>query len=156
MKLLIILTTISVLVSILFDRKRTWVGILRGTRMFFGILPDLLVVLVISAMLLAMTPESTIVHLFGKKSSIVGIAAAAFIGSVALVPGFIAFPLAAVLIRSGVSLDVIAVFITTLMMVGITTLPVESRYFGWKIALYRNGLSFIGALVVGLLMGLFL
>jgi len=48
------------------------------------------------------------------------------------------------------------VFITTLMMVGITTLPVESRYFGWKIALYRNGLSFIGALVVGLLMGLFL
>jgi uncharacterized membrane protein YraQ (UPF0718 family) len=106
--------------------------------------------------LLALTPESVIIRLLGRGSGAAGIATAAIIGSVALVPGFIAFPLAAVLHRSGVSLDVIAVFITTLMMVGIITLPVERKYFGWKIALYRNGLSLAGALVVGLLMGLFL
>ena len=156
MRVMLIITIGAVLASLLFDRKRTWAGIRRGIRMFLGILPDLLVVLIAAAVLLALTPESVIVRLLGKGSSLAGMAAAAIIGSIALVPGFIAFPLAAVLHQKGVSLDVIAVFITTLMMVGIVTLPVERKYFGWKIALYRNGLSFAGALVVGLLMGLFL
>ena len=156
MKILFILTIVAILLSTLFDRKRTGVGIIKGIRMFLGILPDLLVVLIAAAVFLAITPESVIVRLLGSESGAAGIATAAIIGSVALVPGFIAFPLAAVLHRSGVSFTVIAVFITTLLMVGIITLPVERRYFSWKIALYRNGLSFVGALVVGLLMGLFL
>ena len=156
MRVMVMTTIGAVFASLLFDRKRTWAGIRKGVRMFLGILPDLLIVLVAAAVLLALTPESVIIRLLGRGSGAAGIATAAIIGSVALVPGFIAFPLAAVLHRSGVSLDVIAVFITTLMMVGIITLPVERKYFGWKIALYRNGLSLAGALVVGLLMGLFL
>jgi len=156
MRVMLIITIAAVLASLLFDRRRTWTGIRRGIRMFLGILPDLLVVLIAAAVLLALTTESVIVRLLGKGSGLAGIAAAAIIGSIALIPGFIAFPLAAVLHQSGVSLGVIAVFITTLMMVGIVTLPVERKYFGWKIALYRNGLSFAGALVVGLLMGMFL
>jgi uncharacterized membrane protein YraQ (UPF0718 family) len=156
MLVMLIITIGAVLASLLFDRRRTWAGIRRGIRMFLGILPDLLVVLIAAAALLALTPESVIVRLLGKGSNLAGIAAAAIIGSIALVPGFIAFPLAAVLHQKGVSLDVIAVFITTLMMVGIVTLPIERKYFGWKIALYRNGLSFAGALVVGLVMGMFL
>lgn len=156
MRVMVMTTIGAVFASLLFDRKRTWAGIRKGVRMFLGILPDLLIVLVAAAVLLAAAPESVIIRLLGRGSGAAGIATAAIIGSVALVPGFIAFPLAAVLHRSGVSLDVIAVFITTLMMVGIITLPVERKYFGWKIALYRNGLSLAGALVVGLLMGLFL
>jgi uncharacterized membrane protein YraQ (UPF0718 family) len=156
MRVMLIITIGAVLASLLFDRRRTWAGIRRGVRMFLGILPDLLVVLIAASVLLALTPESVIVRLLGRESGLAGIAAAATVGSIALIPGFIAFPLAAVLHQSGVSLDVIAVFITTLMMVGIVTLPIERRYFGWKVALYRNGLSFAGALVVGLLMGLFL
>jgi len=156
MRAMLIITIGAVLASLLFDRRRTWTGIRRGIEMFLGILPDLLVVLIAATALLALTPESVMVRLLGKGSSLAGMAAAAIIGSIALVPGFIAFPLAAVLHQKGVSLDVIAVFITTLMMVGIVTLPIERKYFGWKIALYRNGLSFAGALVVGLVMGLFL
>jgi hypothetical protein len=71
-------------------------------------------------------------------------------------PGFIAFPLGAILVRSGVSYQVVAVFITTLMMVGILTLPLEAKYFGWRVSILRNALSFAGALLVGLLMGIFL
>ena len=33
------------------------------------------------------------------------------------------------------------------------TIPVEARYFGMKIALVRNSLAFVFALVVGLTMG---
>lgn len=156
MRVLLIVTVILVLLSLLLDRQKTWMGICRGMKMFLGILPDLLLVLVVAAVLLAMVSESAIVRFLGAKSGASGMMTAAAIGSVALVPGFIAYPLAAVLHRSGVALDVIAVFITTLMMVGVITLPVEQMYFGWKVALWRNALSFVGAVVVGLLMGLFL
>jgi uncharacterized membrane protein YraQ (UPF0718 family) len=156
MRVMLIIAIGAVLASLLFDRRRTWTGVRKGARMFLGILPDIIVVLIAASVLLAVTPESVIVRLLGKGSGLAGIAAAAIVGSIALIPGFVAFPLATVLHESGVSLDVIAVFITTLMMVGIVTLPVERRYFGWKVALYRNGLSFVGALAVGLLMGLFL
>jgi len=155
-RLLLAITIGAVLVSFLWDRQKTWTGIRKGLKMLFGILPDLLVVLVIAAVLLAAVPEAAMVRFLGAKSGAGGMMTAAAIGSVALVPGFIAYPLAAVLHRSGVALDVIAVFITTLMMVGVITLPVEQRYFGWKVALCRNALSFVGAVVVGLLMGLFL
>jgi len=151
-----IITIAAVLASLLFDRRRTWAGIRTGIRMFLSILPDIIVVLIAASVLLALAPQSVIVRLLGRESGPAGIATAAIVGSIALIPGFVAFPLAAVLHQSGVSLDVIAVFITTLMMVGIVTLPIERRYFGWKVALYRNGLSLVGAIVVGLLMGLFL
>ncbi|HOV07644.1 MAG TPA: hypothetical protein PK482_00855, partial [Spirochaetota bacterium] len=76
------------------------------------------------------------------------------IGSVALIPGFISYPLAAVLLKNGVSYPVISIFITTLMMVGIVTLPIEKKFFGWRVALTRNILSFIGALIIGACMAL--
>ena len=60
--------------------------------------------------------------------------------------------MAGMLIDSGVGYPVIAVFITTLMMVGIVTLPLERRFFGTRVAVARNALSLIGALVIGLTM----
>jgi len=40
------------------------------------------------------------------------------------------------------------------MMVGVLTLPMESKFFGLKAALLRNGFSLLGAVIVALLMGL--
>ncbi len=156
MGILLTITLIAVLVSFLSNKQKTLMGIRKGLKMFLGILPDMLVVLVLASAFMAMVPESAITRLLGHDAGVAGFLTAAFIGSVALIPGFIAYPLAAVLQRGGVSLNVIAVFITTLMMVGIITLPVERKYFGWKVALWRNGLSFAGALAVGFLMGVFL
>ncbi len=60
---------------------------------------------------------------------------AGIIGSVALIPCVITYPLAGLLVKNGVSYPVIAVFITTLMMVGILTFPIEMKYFGFKTTL---------------------
>jgi hypothetical protein len=51
---------------------------------------------------------------------------------------------------------VVAVFVTSLIMVGFVTLPLEIRYFGKKAALLRNALSLIAAIIIGGLIGLFL
>ena len=81
--------------------------------------------------------------LLGEKSGAFGFVFAALLGSISLIPGLVAYPLSSVLLKNGASYPVIAVFITTLMMVGIITLPVESKFFGFKVAFTRNLLSFI-------------
>ncbi len=149
-------TALALLLSFLADRGKTLAGLKKGARMFLNILPAMLVVLALVSVFLYLVPASLMTAWLGKGTGWTGIAGAALLGSISLIPGFIAFPLGAILVRSGVAYRVIAVFITTLMMVGILTLPLEAKYFGWRVSLSRNALSFAGALLVGLLMGIFL
>jgi hypothetical protein len=80
------------------------------------------------------------------------------IGSVTLIPGFIAFPTAAMLLGRGAGYMQMAAFISTLMMVGIVTLPAEISYFNRKTAALRNILAYVFswlvALVVSVVMAL--
>ena len=81
---------------------------------------------------------------------------AGLVGSVTLIPGFVAFPLAAALLNSGAGFMQIAVFISTLMMVGIVTITLETKYFGKKAAVARNGLAFVFSFVVAIVIGVVL
>ena len=89
----------------------------------------------------------------GKESGMVGMAIAAVIGSITLIPGFIAFPLAASLLAAGAGYGQIAMFLTTLMMVGIVTLPLEVTYFGKRLAVMRNALGLAYAVLASFLLG---
>ena len=42
----------------------------------------------------------------------------------------------------------VATFMTTLMMVGVVTLPLEIKYFGRNVAIVRNVLNFFAAIVI--------
>jgi len=154
MEILVAITVICFIISIVSDKKKTWIGIKKGMRMFINLLPVILSVIILVSIVLFFLPEDIILKYLGKEAGFMGYVVAAIAGSVALIPGFIAYPLAGILVRNGVSYPVIAVFITTLMMVGILTLPIEIKYFGIKTAVLRNSLYFIGALVIGLLIGL--
>jgi uncharacterized membrane protein YraQ (UPF0718 family) len=156
MILLSLATAILLLLSFVADRGKTITGLKKGAMMFRNILPAMLVVLALVSVFLSIVPASVLSEWLGKGTGWTGIISAALLGSISLIPGFIAFPLGAILVRSGVSYQIVAVFITTLMMVGILTLPLEAKYFGWRVSLLRNALSFTGALLVGLLMGIFL
>lgn len=122
--------------------------------MFLNVMPTLLTVMILMALALYLIPAPLIGRLLGEESGPLGFVLAASIGSVVLLPGFIAYPLCSTLMKQGASVPVIAIFITTLMMVGILTLPMESKFFGLKASLLRNGLSLLGAVIVALLMGL--
>lgn len=156
MVVLTMMTVASVLVSFFFNRQKTWVGIKRGLGMFIKLLPILLLMLALVSLVLFFIPNEMLVRYLGEGSGIAGWSLAAFFGSVSLIPGFIAFPLSNVLVKSGVAYSTIAVFITTLMMVGIITLPLEARFFGLKTSVVRNLLSLAAALLAGLLMSFFL
>ena len=68
-------------------------------------------------------------------------------------PGFVAFPLAAALLKSGAGYMQLAAFVSTLMMVGIITIPVEKKTFGMKATIARNASAFVFSLVVAVVMG---
>jgi len=156
MGLLSIFTGLCIIVSLIVNRHKTWAGVKKGALMFFRLLPTLVLMLALVSIVLYLIPEEKLSEYMGAGSGIAGWMTAALFGSVALIPGFIAYPLCGILIKSGVAYSVIAVFITTLMMTGFLTLPLEARFFGWRVSIIRNIVSLAAALLIGLIMGFFL
>jgi uncharacterized membrane protein YraQ (UPF0718 family) len=129
--------------------KKAW-------KSFENILPQFLSILMIIGIMLALLSPETISKLIGKQSGWIGMVIASIVGSVTLIPGFIAFPLASALLKGGAGYMQIAVFISTLMMVGIVTMPVEFKYFGKKAAILRNVLAFLFSYFVAIVIGVVL
>ena len=143
-------------VSFAIDRKKTVAGFKRGWKMFKNVLLPFLNILILVSVLLYFVPPNVISKYLGANSGVIGFSIAALVGSVTLIPGFISYPIAAGLIQQGASYAVVATFMTTLMMVGVVTLPLEIRYFGKTVAITRNILNFVAAIIIGLVVGLIL
>lgn len=124
--------------------------------MFKNVLLPFLNILILVSLLLYFLPPSIISRYLGVGSGVAGFLAAALVGSITLIPAFISYPIAAGLIQQGASYAVVATFMTTLMMVGVVTLPLESKYFGRTVAILRNVLNFVAAVIIGLIVGLIL
>ena len=152
----IIVSLLLTLLSFLLDRKKTMMGLKKGWKMFQNIAVPFLNILILIGMALYLAPPVLILKYLGPESGCGGQAIVAVVGSVTLIPGFISYPVASVLIQEGASYTVVGTFMTTLMMVGVVTLPLEIAYFGRSVAVVRNVLSFIAAVVIGTFVGLVL
>lgn len=141
------------LFSVLKDKEKTKAALKKAWKSFENIMPQLLSVLLIIGMMLSVLDADTISRLLGKESGLLGMAIAAVIGSVTLIPGFVAFPLAASLLKAGAGYGQITMFVTTLMMVGVVTLPMEIKYFGRGTAIKRNVFAFVYAVCISFLIG---
>lgn len=135
------------------DKTKTKKALMKAWKAFENILPQFLVVMLLVGVLLTVMDSQTILRIIGSGSGWPGVLLAAVVGAVTLIPGFVAFPTAAMLLQGGAGYMQIAAFISTLMMVGVVTLPVEIKYFGRRLAVYRNllafGFSFLVAYVIG-------
>jgi uncharacterized membrane protein YraQ (UPF0718 family) len=152
----IIVSVVLTVISFVMDREKTIRGLKKGLAMFRTIAVPFLNVLILVSLAVSVVPTSLIETYLGAGSGIGGVGIAAVLGSVTLIPGFISYPIAALLIADGASYTTVATFMTTLMMVGIVTLPLEIRYFGKRAAIVRNLLNFIAAVVIGVLVGIIL
>lgn len=147
------LTAALLILSFFKDRQKTLKALKKAWKAFENILPQFLAILLLIGLMLAVLSPETISSIIGQKSGWIGILLAALLGSITLIPGFIAFPLAAALLSNGAGLTQIAVFVSTLMMVGVVTMPVEMKYFGKRATLTRNGLAFVFSIAVALVIG---
>ena len=143
----------GLMISFLCDRGKTKMALKKAWKSFENILPQFLSVLVIIGLALAILTPEQISSLLGSESGMAGILAALAIGSITLIPGFVAFPLAAALLHNGAGYGQIAAFVSALMMVGAVTIPMEMQTFGKKATLLRNGLALAFSFIVALVMG---
>ncbi len=145
---------VALIFSFLKDKRKSKIALKKAWKSFENILPQILSVLLLVGMLLAVANTEVISGLIGVDSGWLGVALAGMVGSITLIPPYVAFPTAAMLLEAGAGYMQIGAFISTLMMVGLVTIPVEISFFGKKLTLLRNLLAFLFSFVVALIIGL--
>ncbi|MFI3208875.1 MAG: permease [Eubacteriales bacterium] len=154
--LLYVLAIAGLITSFLKSTEKTKKALKKAWKSFENILPQFLVIILIIGIMLSILDTETITKLLGADSGFLGVIIAAVVGSITLIPGFVAFPLAAALLNNGAGVTQIAAFVSTLMMVGIVTIPMEIETFGKKVTIIRNLAAFVFSLFVAILMGVIL
>lgn len=147
------LTAILLIISLTKDKTKTKQALLKGWKAFSNILPPMLGIIAMVGIIIAFLNPERISAIIGESSGIFGVLLAAVVGSITLIPGFIAFPTAVILLKNGAGYMQLGAFISTLMMVGVMTIPIEKAYFGKKLTILRNASAFIFSLLVAIVIG---
>ena len=153
MKLLPVVTALAVIVSFCFNSKKTLKALNIARKKMQKILPPFVLMLIFVSIILFLLPEKVILTILDNESKTISLALASITGSLSVLPGFIAFPLCRLLLQKGVSYMVLSAFSTTLMMVGLVSMPIEIKYFGFKISLLRNLVSLLIAIIIAITTG---
>lgn len=148
-----IVTMLWFIVSIAKDKNKTINAIKMSSGMMRNMIGEIIGILFLIGIILTFIPPEIIKQYLGQSNTIIATIISAFMGSITLIPAFVAFPLVGSLVNAGASIVPIVAFLTTLTMVGMVTFPLEKREFGFKFALTRNLLSFGFAIVIALMMG---
>lgn len=157
MQFMYALTVAAVLLSSIRDWKRTVRAFRMAGKKLLNILPTFLYMLILVSITLTFISDELIMRHIGG-GGLVPMLTAAAIGTVTMMPGFVAFPLCGILLQKGVSYMTLAAFTTTLMMVGVESWPVERKFLGLKAALLHNfvqnmAIALLVALGIGLAFG---
>lgn len=147
------ITIILLIISYYKDKKKTKMALKKAWKSFENIMPEFLTVIILVGVLLALLNAEVISKIIGNNSGWFGTVIAAVVGAITLIPGFVAFPTAAMLVENGAGYMQIGAFVSTLMMVGIVTMPVEIKYFGKKLTILRNLFAFIFSFIVAFIIG---
>lgn len=151
--LLIVLAVTALIWSLIKDKLKTKKVVDMSFKLFKSTFSEVFFLMALVALFLSLIPESIIKTLLGSKNEMLSIGWGALIGTITIIPAFVAFPLAGSLLNSGANLVAISAFITTLTMVGFATMPIEIKYFGKKFTFIRNGISILVAIIIALGMG---
>ena len=154
MLILYIATAILFTISFFANKQKTIKALKIAFNKFRKIVPAFLTMLIFISIILFIFPQDLIIKYLGIGNKYISLLIASLIGSITLMPGFIAFPLAGILLQQGVPYMVLSAFTTTLMLVGIATFPVEKEFFGVKVTIVRNVIYFFIAVIVAVIMGI--
>jgi uncharacterized membrane protein YraQ (UPF0718 family) len=141
------------LLSFVKDKDKTKKALVKSFKSFEGIMPQFLgIIFIVGIILTALSPE-TISGIIGEKSGFLGVLTASIIGSITIMPTFVAFPTAALLLQNGAGYTQVTALISTLMFVGIVTFPLEVKYIGRKATIVRNTVYFIYSIAIAFIVG---
>ena len=141
------------LISFSKDKEKTKKAVKNGLKSWEKIMTQFLSITIVISIILAILKPEIISNLIGESSGILGVLLSSVIGSIAIMPTFVAFSTGNTLIQSGAGYAQVSALISTLTMVGFLTYTLESEYIGKKAAFYRNFLAFLFSFIVAAFMG---
>lgn len=151
-----IVVGILLFVSVIKDRKKTKKALMIAYKSLLSNIKMMIGMMVFMGVVFSIIDTKIIIDVFGRESGILGIVAGILIGAVSFIPSFIAFPLGKTLLENGAGYPQIAGFVSSLMGVGIISLPMEIEYFGKKAAILRNIFAFAASVIFAILVGVIL
>lgn len=138
------------------DKNKTLASIKGSSGMMKNMAGSIIAILFLIGLILTFIPPESIRYYMGSTDTMLSTVVSALVGSITLIPAFVAFPLAGSLVNAGASIVPVVAFLTTLTMVGFVTFPLEKKEFGLKFTVTRNVLSFAFAIGIALVMGVLL
>ena len=145
--------TLLLIISFFKDKSKTKEAIANGFKSFENIMPQFLIIIVVVGILLSILDSQTISQFIGSESGFLGVSFASIIGSITMMPTFVAFSTGDSLLKSGAGYSQVAALISTLTMVGVLTFNMEASYIGKKAAFYRNLFAFLFSFIVAIFVG---
>ncbi|MBU5454380.1 permease [Caproiciproducens sp. MSJ-32] len=141
-------TVILFLLSYKKDKKKTKKAFIKGLKSLENILPQFLGIVISVGLILAILTPETIRGILGTNSAFLGIILSALIGTIVMMPTFVAFSTADMLINNGAGMAQVAALVSTLTLIGLITIPLEAKYIGKRATVYRNIIAFIFSILV--------
>lgn len=145
------ITLLLLIVSYLKDKDKTKAALKKAGRSLENIMPQFLSIIFIVGIMLALLKPEVISQLIGKSSGIFGVFTSSIVGSVTIMPTFVAFQTGDTLLKNGAGYAQVGALISTLTMVGIVTIGMEAKFIGKKAAFLRNFIAFLFSFVVAFL-----
>ena len=146
--ILYLVTILLFIISYKKDKGKTKKALLKGWKSIENILPQFLGIILLVGITLAILRPEIISNIIGNNSGIFGVFFSAFIGSIVMMPTFVAFSTGDMLLKNGAGIAQVAALISTLTLIGIITIPLEAKYIGKKATIYRNILAFVFSIIV--------
>lgn len=114
-----------------------------------SVLPPILILL---GLLDVWVERETMVKYMGKNAGIKGAVIAFIMGSAAAGPLYVAFPVAGVLLKKGVQLTNVFIFIGAWSTTKVPMILFEASNLGWRYMLLRLGCNIVGITVIALIL----
>ena len=138
------------------DRDKALQSLRLSWQTLLKLLPLLIAIFGLVGLFQEFIPPALVARLLGKSSGLFSLLISSFAGAISIGPPLAAYPLAETLLKAGAWPPAIAAFIFSWISIGVITLPFEVATFGARFALLRNGISFIAAMLCGLILGFLL
>ncbi len=131
---------ILLIISFIKDKKKTKEAIIIGLKSFENILPQFLCIIISVGILLSFFTPDTISKILGNSSGFFGVILAAF-------------SLGNTLLSNGAGYAQVGALISSLVLIGVMTIPLEAKYIGKRAAFLRNLIAFLFSIIVGIILG---
>ena len=145
------ITIIVVIILLLIFPAKTDAVTSTAQEYFIEMMVILPAVMVIMGLFAVFIPNETVVKHLGKTSGVKGIALSILIGTLPTGPLYIAFPMAATLLKKGARVSNIIVFLSAWACIKIPQEMVEFRFLGAEFMFLRLILTIIFVILMGVI-----